>query len=410
MKALIISESPLEKIGSRYYTVDPWITIPLHFSKVLEKVTLVSPVTEKPPETSARPDSWSIDSSCERLNLEHLDYYRRYIEYWKLLPRRFFLWKNKLNSLINTHDVVILRGPAPISSLVRNITVKNKKPLVLFILGDIATQPDQLYSPNIPKRYFYKIITKILLLEEKYTVKKSALVYAYSNDIYQRYKNINTKIHIVQDPHVSMKDFIYRDDTCCDSDNNHNKEIKILRIAWLIPSKGIEYVIEALKILRYNMGMNVRLEIVGQERKEGYLEKLKNKAKSEGVTEYVSFSGWVTYNKIGEVYLRNDIQVVSSLAEGIPRCIVEGFARGLPLVTTDVGGIKDFITDGENAIVVPPADSQKIAEAVARIIRDKELRRKLIKNGYEYAKKFSFETLGMEMIKDIEGIIHQNKT
>ncbi len=240
-----------------------------------------------------------------------------------------------------------------------------------------------------------------MLLEEKYTASKSSIVYAYSKDIYNRYRDVSAKIRIVQDPHVSLSDFIYREDI----HHRENQEVKILRICWLIPSKGVEYLIEALSILRHHKKINAKLEIVGQERKPGYLEKLKEKAIKEDVLDAITFSGWVTYNKVGEVYFRNDIQVVSSLAEGIPRCIIEGFARGLPLITTDVGGIKDFVTNEENALVIPPANPQAIANAVEKMIKDNELRRKLIKNGYEYAKKFSFEQLGYQIINEIKETI-----
>ncbi len=150
MKILIISESPLEKVHNTYYTVDPWITIPLHFSKVMpHNVTLLSPVSDK---ESPRSDAWPVNT--DNLKIEELDHYRRYFEYWRLLPTRYFTWKNKLDHLVANNDIVILRGPSPICSLVRSAAIRQKKPLVFFILGDIATQPDQLYSSNIIKRYF----------------------------------------------------------------------------------------------------------------------------------------------------------------------------------------------------------------------------------------------------------------
>jgi glycosyltransferase involved in cell wall biosynthesis len=106
-----------------------------------------------------------------------------------------------------------------------------------------------------------------------------------------------------------------------------------------------------------------------------------------------------------EVYSRNDIQVISSLAEGTPRVIVEGFACGLPLVCTNVGGNTQSLQHGENAMIVPSQDSMAIAEAVEIIVKDRALRRKLISNGYATARKFSFEKLGLEIVNDLQNVI-----
>lgn len=395
MKVLIISESPLDKIGNDYYGVDPWVRIPLHLSNHFEQVTLLAPVLEKSPDSKPSRDSWKIELG--KLRIEHIDCYRRYIEYYRLLFRRFFNWRKQLDKLVKEHDVVILRGPSPITSLVLGAVRRQKKPLVFMILMDLATQPDQLYSKFIPKRLLFSAIIKCLLIEEHIAVKRAALVYAYSKEISKRNKNM-PKIKVIQDPHISVKDFYMREDVF------KSGEIKILRICWFIPSKGIEYLLEALAML-VKKGLNVKLELVGQERTPGYQVQLKNFAARLGVSGRVTFSGWVPFDRVGDVYKRNDIQVISSLAEGTPRCIVEGFARGLPLVCTTAGGSKDFLTHEKNALLIPPADAKAIADAVRKIVSDKNLRIRMIKQGYEEARSVSFETLGVQMMDDIKNAV-----
>ena len=147
------------------------------------------------------------------------------------------------------------------------------------------------------------------------------------------------------------------------------------------------------------------LEIVGKEREAGYRETLESLANDLGVKERVKFSGWIPFDRIKEVYMRNDIQIISSLAEGTPRVIIEGAANGIPLICTNVGGNTESLISGENAMIIPPADSKAIAEAIIHIIRDAPLRQKLIKNGYALARQFSFDVLGVAIADEIAACV-----
>ena len=239
------------------------------------------------------------------------------------------------------------------------------------------------------------------LLQENWCVKQANLIYTYSNEIALRYRKDNDQVKLMQDPLLQSKDIIHRDDTCQDD------EIRLLRVCWLLPSKGLEYLFEAIALL-LEKGLRVRLEIVGKERSPGYQTELEQLVERLGIADKVDFTGWVPFDQMEEVYLRNDINIISSLGEGTPRIIAEGFARGLPLVSTTVGGCADTLTDNENAILVPPRDGKAIAEAVEKIILNGDLRRKIIVKGYQYARAATFETLGMQFLTEIQGIYNKH--
>lgn len=80
-------------------------------------------------------------------------------------------------------------------------------------------------------------------------------------------------------------------------------------------------------------------------------------------------------------YLKNfDIFVLPSIKEGLPYIILEAGLAGLPVVASNVGGISEIIIDGENGILVPPKNPKALAEAIKKLIDNKNLREKMADN------------------------------
>lgn len=400
MKILVVSESPLEKIGSDYYAIDPWIRIPLQLSKHVEKVTLWSPVVAGERGSGPARGAWRVEQG--KMLIEHHDPYNRFVQFYRMLPARYLAWRFKADRLIREHDVVIMRAPAPMTPIIMGSARRQGRPVIFMILLNVVTQSDRLLESRGLKRLLYSAATAEMVRQEKSAVRQAALVYVYSQELAERHRGLNENIELMQDPHLSMSDLVIREDTC------QSEEISILRLCWLIPSKGVEYLLEAMALMR-SRNLPVRLEVVGQERMPGYRASLERMAEDLGIRDKVKFLDWVPFTEVGKVYLRNDIQVLSSLGEGTPRIIVEGFARGLPLVCTNVGGCRDTLVHGKDALLIPPRDPQAIADSVERLIRDGELRRRMIKQGYESARAVTFENLGMKIIREIEDAVRRFK-
>lgn len=72
-----------------------------------------------------------------------------------------------------------------------------------------------------------------------------------------------------------------------------------------------------------------------------------------------------------------DVFVLSSSQEGLPLSILEAMAAGLPVVATAVGGIPELVVDGQTGFLVPRGDAEALAAALARLIDDRALRRRL---------------------------------
>ena len=70
--------------------------------------------------------------------------------------------------------------------------------------------------------------------------------------------------------------------------------------------------------------------------------------------------------------------VLPSLAEGFGLVLIEAMAAGVPVIATDVPGIRDVVRDGITGLLVPPGDPAALAEAIRRVVEDAEFRRRLI--------------------------------
>ena len=75
--------------------------------------------------------------------------------------------------------------------------------------------------------------------------------------------------------------------------------------------------------------------------------------------------------------------------DACPTTVLEAMASGRPVVATTTGGIVDMITDGENGLLVPPDDEYKLAEAMARLLNDADLRARLAAGARERVQRFT---------------------
>jgi glycosyltransferase involved in cell wall biosynthesis len=95
-------------------------------------------------------------------------------------------------------------------------------------------------------------------------------------------------------------------------------------------------------------------------------------AKSLGLEADVSFLGFIS--DVPQFLAGIDIFVLPSLYEGLGVAALEAMAAGKAVVASRVGGLAELVNDGENGFLVPPGDAEGLAAALAKLIRDKNLR------------------------------------
>jgi glycosyltransferase involved in cell wall biosynthesis len=121
-----------------------------------------------------------------------------------------------------------------------------------------------------------------------------------------------------------------------------------------------------------------RFIIAGDGKQRNYLTNLAN---SLGVSNSVRFLGWVPNDELPNYLALSDIYVSTSLADSTSVCLQEAMACELAPVVTDLPANREWVTDGENAFVVPTRDPQALAEKIIYLLSNEEVRRKFGKAG-----------------------------
>ena len=146
--------------------------------------------------------------------------------------------------------------------------------------------------------------------------------------------------------------------------------------------KGHAYLIAAVDALR-KKGINVRLEIAGEDEKggHGYRKELEQLVQDLNLGEIVTFLGSISEESLKLALEKAHIFILASLDEGVPVAPMEAMAMEIPVVVTDVGGVTELVDNGIDGIVVPPQNSDAIVNSVLQIVKSQDLAMRLSRNG-----------------------------
>jgi len=110
----------------------------------------------------------------------------------------------------------------------------------------------------------------------------------------------------------------------------------------------------------------------------------------------ITLTSWIT--DIATFNAGMDIVCLTSDNEGTPVSLIEAQACNLPVISTDVGGVRDILKEGETGFVVPPKDVRSFAEKLELLVTNKEIRKKMSQNGWNFVEEqFHYTTLVKNM-------------
>lgn len=173
-------------------------------------------------------------------------------------------------------------------------------------------------------------------------------------------------------------------------------EPAIVTTARLHPDKGLDVLIDALAIVRKD-DEQATVRIIGpsQDGFDQLTDQLRHQAALLGIDEAVELVGFVERPEELVADARCYVQPARERTEILPLAILEAMATGVPVVATDVGGVRDIVRDGDTGLLVPPEDPGALAEALVRILHDDELADRLRANAFALTSERRFTADGM---------------
>jgi glycosyltransferase involved in cell wall biosynthesis len=178
--------------------------------------------------------------------------------------------------------------------------------------------------------------------------------------------------------------------------------VNLLFLGWLEESKGVFDLLDALRILREeNISFHLTLGGDGNAMPEA-----RRFVEQNGLTNYVTFAGWVDEEAKSVLLRASNIFVLPSWSEGLPNAMIEAMSAGLACVLTNVGTISDYMTDGREAMIVEPRHRAELVEAIKALILNHSLRDTLGQNGHSLAlTQFSLEQ-GIKRMSEAVSLLH----
>ena len=278
--------------------------------------------------------------------------------------------------------------PAPIAAY--RYANKKKKPFVVTYHGD-----GQWIWGDFIKRmsvYFYqkylldKILARadVIISPSEYFIDESRVLGKYRDKI----------IVIPNGVNVDEFDFGHSKKECRERLALPLDDEIILFLGTLSPHKGPDVLLRAMpKIIKEVP--DAKLVFVGS---GGMREELERLSKKLGIEKNVKFVGFVEERMKPFYYKAADVFCLPSVMKHESFGIVnlEAMACGVPIVASKIGGVPDVVKDGKNGLLIPPRNSEALADAIIYLLENYDIRKKMGKNGRKKVEDYSWERIAEE--------------
>ncbi len=247
--------------------------------------------------------------------------------------------------------------------------------------------------------YFGKLKTALYQYIERRLAKISTGIVAISEiqkkELASKYRICNeNKITVIPLGFDLMKFQQNREQNRIDTRRDYqiqDNEIAIGIVGRLAPVKNHIFFLDAIEVIAKTTSRKVAVFIVGDGSEKNAIQQRVNSMCLPDNFRIVMTS-WI--KEIDRFNAGMDIICLSSDNEGTPVSLIEAQAANIPVVTTDVGGVRDIVLDGETGFVLPKGSLEMYAEKLLELIEDEKKRKKMSQNGWTFVEaKFHYLTL-----------------
>lgn len=185
----------------------------------------------------------------------------------------------------------------------------------------------------------------------------------------------------------------------------NSKSIVISFIKHLEEKYGARYLLEAIPLI-LEKNKNIKVYIAGTGSQESFLKNLTVKLQIE---PYVVFLGRLNHTQVVDLLRKTDIFVMPSIykSEVFGVAAIEASAMGVPVIASDLEGVREAVIDGITGILIPPKNPRAIAEVCIRLIDNPALRKKMGNSGRDFViKNFGWNACVLKMLKVYKRILN----
>lgn len=320
--------------------------------------------------------------------------------YFRILFNRLFM-KN-FKDFCKNFDAIIIRQPTPLLPYFSNLA-KSKTAIILTV-GDSELEVgsnQQHFIKSLLVKLYVKYFTKNLL-----RATKKSFMLVNNPEAFDKWSGSVIDIKQISTGLMKKEWLHKRKDTC------QKNIINVLFTGRIEKQKGVIDIAKAVVpiIIR---GYNIFFHVVGETVKgDNSLNKIKNIFQRNNLNNNLRVHGFLPFGeKLFDKYRKADIFITASTTyEGFPRTIYEALSHSLPVITTKIGGVPKLLSHRQNAMLCEPKNPLSLENAIVEIIEKKNLRRKIIKNGYTFSKLFTIENSVKLIDKQIKNWINSNNS
>jgi glycosyltransferase involved in cell wall biosynthesis len=312
-----------------------------------------------------------------------LPWYRDVVELCVRSPRLMPEIGRALASVMDRWEMMIIGGIHPIAPLALRMARRRGIPSLLWIRGSYYGVLSHRIGGNLVRRGVGLAAAAVVL---RAIPSGTAIVSSGRADY--RFLSRMGPTHLVYTSKFERGDFA----PAPRPPKAPEQAPRILYVGRIAPEKGLEVLLEAFEQLAGSWnGPMPSLSLAGFDfHGSRYAEEFGQRLATSPFASRISMLGLVPYGqKLFDLYDAHDVLVLSSHTEGFPQVLLEGMARGLPIVSTAVGGIPAVIQDGVNGLLVPARNPPALAGALTRVLVEPDLAARLSAEGSRSALGFT---------------------
>lgn len=185
---------------------------------------------------------------------------------------------------------------------------------------------------------------------------------------------------------------------------HESKETYILFSGVMAPRKNILGILNAFASIAKDFSAN--LHITGPQSDPGYGEEVQKRIDELGIGERVKLLGFLSNEELAQQIKNSAMLVLFSWEETLPTIVAQTMAAGKPVVASNVGGVSEMITEGQNGFLVPPGDEAELGSCMRRLLMSPEMRKEMGASGFQAAReKFDVDQIVKKTVAVYQGLL-----